>query len=87
MENNPFYPLTVLQNRLERLEIKVEFIINVPWIYLGYINGVRVKEKTEDSEHGFNIAWLPVRADRPFIFTNTKEMFDLIRKYGKQQNI
>jgi hypothetical protein len=81
MENNDLHPLEVFRNRLKRIGIDVEFCGNYPWIYLDYINGVRVKEKTSDSNHGFNIAWLPVMANRPFIFTNTKEMFELIRKY------
>lgn len=73
--------LDKLGKRLDKIGIKVMFALNVPWIYLETINGVRVKETTPDANHGFNIAWLPVRADRPFVFTNTKEMFKLIRKY------
>jgi hypothetical protein len=81
MENNDLHPLEVLRNRLKRIGIDVEFCGNYPWIYLDYINGARVKEKTSDSNHGFNIAWIPAMKNRPFTFTNTKEMFELIRKY------
>lgn len=83
--NNDLHPLTVLGDRLKKIGIKVQFGGNYPWIYLDYINDVRVTEKTPDSNHGFNIAWLPVRADRPFRFTNTSEMFKLIRKYITKQ--
>lgn len=84
-ENDETYPLQVLGDRLKKIGINVIFGGNYPWIYLDYINGVRVTEKTTDSNHGFNIAWLPVKADRPFTFTNTKEMFILLRKYVKKQ--
>jgi hypothetical protein len=78
------HPLTILGDRLKRIGIDVEFVGNYPWIYLHTINGIRVQEKTPDSNHGFTIAWLPVRNDKPFRFDNTKEMFELIRKYIKE---
>lgn len=82
MENkDEFSSLTILRNRLAKLNIEITFIGNYPWIYLESINGKKVIEKTTDSNHGFNIGWLPVRNERPFYFTNTKEMFQLIRKY------
>lgn len=83
MKTDERHPLTVLGDRLKKIGIDVKFGGNFPWIYLDYINGVRVKEKTSNSNHGFNIGWMPIRSDRPFKFANTKEMFDLIRKYVK----
>jgi hypothetical protein len=83
MTQNELYLLTVLHDRLAKIGIEVMVVGNYPWIYLDTINGKKVKEKTSDSNHGFNIAWLPVRADKPLRFTNTKEMFKLIRKYLK----
>lgn len=77
------HKLKILGDRLKKIGIDVTFSSNVPWIYLSSINGVVVKETTSDSNHGFNIAWLPPRLDSPFTFTNTKQMFDLIRKYTK----
>lgn len=50
--------LNILKNRLSKLNINVEFFGNYPYIYLYKINGISVKEKTLDSEHGFNIGWL-----------------------------
>jgi hypothetical protein len=81
--NTELYPLDILHNRLKKIGIDVTFAMNVPWIYLDTINGKRVKEKTPDANHGFNIAWLPASINRPFVFANTKEMFKLIRKYEK----
>lgn len=66
--------------RLKKIGITLELIGNYPWIYLDKINGKKVKEKFE-AEHGFTIAFLPVRRDMPFHFTNIAEIFKLIRKY------
>ena len=79
--DNELYPLFVLVNRLNKINVKITFVCNYPWIYLESINDKKVVEKTFDSNHGFNIAWLSVRKDKSFYFTNTKEMFDLIRQY------
>ena len=78
--NNDLDPLKIFGDRLKRLGIDVEFTGNYPWIYVDYINGKRVTEKFE-GDHGFTVAFLPVRADRPFHFTDIKEIFKLIRKY------
>jgi len=72
--------LNTLKNRLSKLGIEIDIWCNYPWIYLHSVNGNKVKEKL-DSEHAFTIAFLPVRVDRPFYFTNIKEMFKIIRKY------
>ncbi len=67
-------------NRLKKIGITLELIGNYPWIYLDKINGKKVKEKFE-AEHGFTVAFLPVRSDMPFHFTDITEIFKLIRKY------
>jgi len=72
--------LEIFRNRLNRIGIDVEFVANVPWIYLHKINGQLVTEKYE-AEHGFTVAFLPVRVDRPFRFTELDVIFKLIRKY------
>lgn len=73
--------LQKLKNRLSKIGIEIECFGNYPWIYLDKINGKKVIEKTDDSNHGFNIAWLPVRPKEPLLLANTKEAFKLIRKY------
>jgi hypothetical protein len=72
--------LTIFVNRMKRLGIDIKLAGNYPWIYIHEINGVRVTEKFE-GEHGFTIAFLPVRADKELVFTDITEIFKLIRKY------
>ena len=72
--------LETLGRRLDKIGIGVQFVANFPWIYLYKINGQLVKERYK-SEHGFTIAFLPVRIDKSFCFTDINETFKLIRKY------
>ena len=73
--------LTVFVNRMKRIGIDIKLAGNYPWIYINEINGTRVTEKFE-GEHGFTIAFLPVRADKELAFTDITEIFKLIRKYA-----
>lgn len=72
--------LDVFIKRLKKIGIEVTLIGNYPWIYLDTVNGRKVTEKYE-ANHGFTIAFLPVRADRPFRFTDLSYIFEIIRKY------
>ena len=72
--------LTTFINRLKNIGIDVKLAGNYPWIYIHEINGVRVIEKFE-GEHGFTVAFLPVRADKELVFTDITEIFKLIRSY------
>lgn len=65
---------------MKKLGIIVELIGNYPWIYLNSINGKRVTEKFE-ANHGFTIAFLPIRSGQEVEFTSITEIFKLIRKY------
>lgn len=76
-------PLTVLVNRLKKIGIETEYFGNYPWIYLDKVNGKRVTEKFH-ADHGFTIAFLPVRKDQPFHFTDISEIFKIIRKYAER---
>ncbi len=69
-------------NRMNRLGIDVKLAGNFPWIYLDKINGKRVTE-TFEGNHGFTIAFLPIRDNQQMKFTNISEIFKLIRKYIK----
>ena len=74
--------LTVFVERMKLLNIEVKLSGNVPWIYLNYINGKRVKE--EDyylGNHGFTIAFYPLKPGRSMKFTDIKKIIELIRKY------
>lgn len=72
--------LKVFVDRMTRININIKLVGNYPWIYIDEINGKRVTEKFEGN-HGFTIAFLPVRADRELEFTDISEIFKLIRKY------
>ena len=73
--------LEVFIARMKRLGIKVNVMGNAPWIYIDEINGKRVTEKFE-AEHGFTVAWYPVRLGAEIEFTDIREIFKLIRKYA-----
>lgn len=48
--------LQIIQRRLSKIGVDVEFASNYPWVYLYKINGLLVEE-TYKSEHGFTIAF------------------------------
>jgi hypothetical protein len=75
--------LTPFIERLKKIGIEVELVGNYPWIYIDKINGKRVTERFEGN-HGFTIAFLPVRNDQEMKFTDITEIFKLIRKYVKE---
>jgi hypothetical protein len=72
--------ITVFVDRMNRIGIDVKLAGNFPWIYINSINGKRVTE-TFQANHGFTIAFLPVRNDKEIEFTDITETFKLIRKY------
>jgi hypothetical protein len=74
--------LDIFVRRMEKLGIIIKCAGNVPWIYLDYINGVRVTEKFM-ADHGFTIYFLPVSASKSGYFADIGETFKLIRKYVK----
>ena len=65
--------LTVFVDRLKRIGIDVELIGNYPWIYIGTINGKKIKE-TFEADHGFTIGFYPIRRDQKFHFTDITEI-------------
>ena len=72
--------LTVFSNRLKKIGIEIEMFGNFPWIYLDTINGKKVNEKFEGN-HGFTIAFSPIKPGEELEFTDLGKIFDLIRKY------
>jgi len=72
--------LTVFVDRMNRIGIDIKLAGNYPWIYINSINGKRVTEIFE-ANHGFTVAFLPVRADKQIELTDIGEIFKLIRKY------
>ena len=72
--------LTIFIDRMKKLGINIELIGNYPWIYIHTINGVRVTERFMGN-HGFTIAFTPVKLGEELSFTDIGEIFKLIRKY------
>lgn len=72
--------LKTFVDRMKRLGIEVKLAGNYPWVYIDEINGKRVTE-TFEGNHGFTIAFLPIRSDQQMRFTDIAEIFKLIRKY------
>jgi hypothetical protein len=74
--------LMVFIDRMKRLGIEVKLTGNFPWIYVDSVNGRRIKK--EDyfcGNHGFTIAFIPIKPGQELKFTDIKELFKLIRKY------
>ena len=66
--------------RLRKIGIDVELIGNYPWIYLRKVNGNTIKERFLGN-HGFTIAFHPIRNDQVMELTDITEIFKIIRKY------
>lgn len=73
--------LSTFERRLAKLNIKVELGLNYPWVYLDAVNGNKVSEKFK-SEFGFTLAFYPIKRGQTLSFTDTKEIFRIIRKYS-----
>ena len=79
MEDNV---LNRLVPRLKKIGIEVELVGNYPWIYLEKVNGNRVKK--EDfyfGNHGFTIAFLPIKLVKKMEIIDITKTFEIIRKY------
>lgn len=66
--------------RLRKINIEVELFGNAPWIYLDKVNGNKVKDKFH-ANHGFTIAFYPVKIGDEIELTDIGEIFKTIRKY------
>ena len=72
--------LTSFIDRMKKLNINIKLVGNYPWVYIDEINNKRVTE-TFQANHGFTIAFLPIKADKQIELTDIGEIFKLIRKY------
>lgn len=79
MENDK---ISIFKNRLKRLGIEIELVVNYPLVYITKINGNYVDDKF-NSEHCFTLAYLPIRDNQEIQFTDLKEIFKLIRIYNE----
>ena len=72
----------ILINRLKRIGIDLELMGNIPWIYLDKVNGNRVQPEDYNANHGYTIAWHPVRlGEEIHLDSDLKRTFEIIRKY------
>ena len=79
-EERELHKIDVFVRRLEKIGIDITILGNFPWIYIHTINGKVVKERYM-GDHGFTIAFLPIRKDQKLEFTDIGRIFELIRKY------
>jgi len=77
--------LTLFVDRLHNINIHLELVGNYPWVYIDKINGKKVTEKFQGN-HGFTIAFLPIRLNQELKLSDTTEIFKLIRKYIDHEN-
>ena len=70
-----------LKTRLSKINIDIEYLANYPWIYIDTINNKKVTEKF-NGNHGFTIAFLPIKLGENLHFTDISEIFKLIRNYS-----
>lgn len=68
------------KRRMDKMGINCEFTGNYPWIYLNSVNGKKVKEKF-CGNHGFTVAFLPIRQGQKMELTDIGEVMKIIRKY------
>lgn len=74
--------IEIFVNRLKKVGINVNLVGNYPWVYIDRINGKIVIEQFYGN-HGWTIAFLPIRPNQEIEFTDISELFKLIRKYVK----
>ena len=85
MENNV---LTILALRLEKIGINIELSGNYPWIYLDKVNGnIIKKEDYYFANHGFTIAFSPTKLGEKLEILDIKKTFEIIKKYGRHNNV
>jgi hypothetical protein len=74
------------KERLKKIGIEIELMVNIPWIYLESVNGNKVKEEDWiNANHGYTIGWYPISVvdEISLNWHDIKTTFMLIRKYGR----
>ena len=82
MSENHLHKIDVFRKRLLKIGIEIEMWSNYPWIYMSRVNGNLVTEKFR-AEHGFTIAFHPIRPGQELEFTDIDMIFKILRKYGR----
>ena len=74
--------IDIFVNKVKRIGIEIELVGNIPWIYLKKVNGNLVKREDYNANHGYAVAWYPVRlGHEPHLDSDLKRTFEIIRKY------
>jgi hypothetical protein len=74
--------VAVFINRMKRIGIKLDLVSNIPWIYLYKVNGNRVQPEDYNANHGYTIAWYPVKVgEKVHLDSDLTRTFKVIRKY------
>ncbi len=77
--------LDIFIERMNKLGIDIKIGGNYPRIYIDSVDGNKVKpEDYFQGNHGFTIAFLPIRNNQEMKFTDISMIFKLIRKYKKK---
>lgn len=71
--------LNIFIKRLNKIGINITLVSNFPWIYIATINNKVIIEKF-NSKHCFTLGLISIKGGE-FNFSDTKEIFELIRKY------
>ena len=75
--------LDSLVERLQKIGIEIKLAGNYPWVYVYEINGKKVTE-TFFANHGFTVAFIPLKLEKKMELTDIGEIFKLIRIYKKK---
>jgi hypothetical protein len=68
--------------RLRKIGIEVQLYGNAPWIYPDSVNGNKIKKQDYYlGNHGFTIAFYPIRLGEVMEITDIGKTFEIIRKY------
>ena len=74
------------RRRMTKLGVECKFSGNYPWIYLDEINGKRVTERF-CGNHGFTVAFLPIKVGQKMELTDIGEIMKLVKKYTKETRV
>lgn len=72
--------LDTFVRRLNKIGIDLTIVANYPWIYIDKINGKKVTELYRGN-HGFTVAFMPIRRYQKLKLNDITTIFKLIRKY------
>jgi hypothetical protein len=74
--------LNTFVRRMKKIGVDVQLIGNYPWIYIDSVNGNKIKQ--EDfyyGNHGYTIAFIPIRLGEKLELIDISKTIKLIRKY------